>query len=82
MLYADNGSLPICLDKIREWAIPEFAIKGGELIALGLPAGPMVAKTLQAVEAKWVGEDFPAHDRQAAIARQLVADVLLATKKA
>lgn len=82
MLYAEDTGLPACLEKLREWDIPELAIKGGELIALGLPAGPLVARTLQAVEAKWIEEDFPAHDRQAAIARQLVADALSASKKA
>jgi poly(A) polymerase len=82
MLYADDSNLPICLAKLQSWVIPEFAIKGGELIALGLTAGPLVAKTLQAAEAAWITEDFPEQGRQAEIARELVADALSATKKA
>jgi poly(A) polymerase len=82
MLFADDANLPACLGKLRGWKIPEFAIKGGELITLGLPAGPLVAKTLQAVEAQWIEEDFPPEDRQAAIARQRALDALSATRNA
>jgi poly(A) polymerase len=82
MLFAGDANLPECLAKLDDWAIPKIGLKGGDLIALGLPAGPLVAKALQAVEAKWVAEDFPPHERQGKIAAQLVAEALSASKKA
>lgn len=81
MLYADDAMLPECLEKLKEWTIPEMSIKGGDLIAFGLPAGPLIAKTLQAAEVKWVAEGFPPQPRQTEIARQLVAEALSASKK-
>ncbi len=80
MLYADDAALPRCLAKLDGWAIPEMAIKGGDLIRLGLTAGPLIAKTLRTVETQWIAEDFPPHTRQAEIARQLTADALSASK--
>jgi poly(A) polymerase len=80
MLYADDAALPECLAQLEGWSIPEMTFKGGDLIELGLRAGPLVAKTLQAVEAQWIAEDFPPHARQIEIARQLTADALSASK--
>lgn len=82
MLYADNATLPDCLSKLNDWIIPDFEIKGGDLIAMGLPIGNVVAKTLATVETKWVAEDFPSRTRQMEIARQLVETLLSASKKA
>ncbi len=82
MLYADDAELPRCLSKLDEWAVPEMTLKGGDLIGLGLTAGPLVAKTLRAVEAQWITEDFPPLARQNEIARQLAADALSASKNA
>jgi poly(A) polymerase len=72
MLYAGEADLPECLARLEQWDIPTLSIKGGELIAMGLPAGPMVAKTLQAVEAAWIEADFPDKARQRALATQMV----------
>ncbi|WP_395619404.1 CCA tRNA nucleotidyltransferase [Sphingorhabdus sp.] len=72
MLYAGEADLPECLARLEQWDIPTLSIKGGELIAMGLPAGPMVAKTLQAVEAAWIEADFPDAARQRALATQMV----------
>lgn len=82
MLNANDADLPECLAKLEGWSIPVIDLKGGELIGLGLPAGPLVAKTLQAIEANWISEDFPPQARQAEIARQAVAEALSAAKKA
>jgi poly(A) polymerase len=82
MLYASDNDVTACMETLTDWDMPLFGIKGGELIALGLPAGPMIAKTLQTVEAKWIAEDFPPEDRQLAIARACVAEALSADKKA
>ncbi|MFW5634579.1 MAG: CCA tRNA nucleotidyltransferase [Erythrobacter sp.] len=41
------------------WAPPVFPLKGGEIIAQGVTAGPQVAKILRAVERRWIAEGFP-----------------------
>lgn len=41
------------------WQHPTFPIKGGDLIARGVPTGPLVSQTLRAVESEWVREGFP-----------------------
>ena len=45
------------------WEIPTFPLKGGEIVSRGIKAGPKVARTLQAVEARWIDEGFPGADR-------------------
>ena len=52
---------------IKEWEIPSFPLKGGEIVARGVKAGPEVARILQAVEARWVAEGFPPRDRVMAL---------------
>jgi poly(A) polymerase len=66
---------------ISGWTPPTFPIKGGDLVALGLTAGPVVAKTLQAVERQWVEEGFPDAARASAIADQCVAEMLAERKE-
>jgi poly(A) polymerase len=63
------------------WSVPELPIKGGELIARGLRAGPIVAKTLQTIEAQWVAESFPPQDRLVEITNQLVTEALRSERK-
>ncbi|MBA2934172.1 CCA tRNA nucleotidyltransferase [Sphingomonas sp. CGMCC 1.13654] len=58
------------------WQAPRFPLTGGDLIALGLAPGPIVAATLQAVEKKWVKEGFPDRDRLGAMAREAVVAAL------
>jgi poly(A) polymerase len=82
MLYSTDSDLPPCLARLEKWDSPNLSIKGGALIAMGLPAGPMVAKTLQAIEAAWVSEEFPDTERQRQLAAQAVKAALSATKKA
>jgi poly(A) polymerase len=41
------------------WEPPAFPLKGGEIVARGIAAGPEVARILRRVEAAWVGEGFP-----------------------
>jgi poly(A) polymerase len=76
MLYADDAAVQECLVRLEQWDIPTLSIKGGELIVMGLPAGPVVAKTLQAIETSWVAEDFPDAARQRELAVQAVNAVL------
>lgn len=48
---------------LRDWAPPRFPLKGGEIVAMGVTAGPEVARILRAVERQWVDEDFPDRTR-------------------
>lgn len=41
------------------WTPPRLPIGGGDLIKRGLVPGPKVARTLKAIEERWVGEGFP-----------------------
>jgi poly(A) polymerase len=80
LLFAQEDELTDCLAKLANWPVPVFRVKGGDLITRGLTAGPVVAKTLKSIEAKWIAEDFPGDARTTALTDQLVAGALLATK--
>ncbi|PAL21349.1 CCA tRNA nucleotidyltransferase [Sphingopyxis sp. GW247-27LB] len=54
------------------WVPPELPIKGGDIIARGVTAGPEVARILRAVEAAWVAEDFPDAARVGELADQMI----------
>ena len=45
---------------LEGWHKPRLPISGGELIAMGLEPGPVVAATMQAIEREWTGAGFPA----------------------
>lgn len=38
---------------------PTFPLKGGQIVARGVAAGPEVARLMQTVERRWVAEGFP-----------------------
>lgn len=64
------------LQQLDGWLPPSFPVKGGELVAMGLNAGPEVASTLQRSEQQWIDEGFPDAERARQIAFQLVAERL------
>ncbi|KPF93843.1 polynucleotide adenylyltransferase [Novosphingobium sp. AAP83] len=41
------------------WDIPRLPLKGGQIVARGISAGPEVARLLRSVEARWISEEFP-----------------------
>ena len=43
---------------LLDWPIPRLPIGGGSLIARGLPEGPVVARTLRAIEDRWIESGF------------------------
>jgi poly(A) polymerase len=49
------------------WVPPAFPLKGGEIVARGVAAGPQVARLMQTVERRWVAEGFPNSGRIAQI---------------
>ena len=57
---------------LRNFAIRKLPVGGGDLIRRGMVPGPAIARTLQAVERRWVEEDFPGEERLA----QLVDEAL------
>lgn len=45
--------------QVAGWKAPRLPIGGGALIKRGLPEGPLIAKTLRAIEDQWVLAGFP-----------------------
>jgi poly(A) polymerase len=64
---------PAATAALAGWQRPRLRIGGGEIIAMGLAPGPVVARTLQAIESEWAEAGFPAEaPAQRAIARRHV----------
>lgn len=51
------------LSSIDNWQVPELPLKGGEIVARGVSAGPEVARILRRVESRWMEEGFPGRER-------------------
>lgn len=43
---------------LNGWTIPSFPLKGGEIVARGIKAGPEVARVLRQVESGWIAAGF------------------------
>ena len=41
------------------WSPPEMPVNGGDILAIGVPAGPRVGKILKAFETWWISAEFP-----------------------
>jgi poly(A) polymerase len=82
LLFANDADVTDCLVQLAGWQVPEFTFKGGQLIQRGLTAGPLVARTLQAIEKKWAEGGFPSDGEFAALVDQEVALALLSAKNA
>jgi poly(A) polymerase len=81
MLYCeDDHELAKCIAKLSDWDVPKFPIRGADLIAKGLTAGPIIAQTLQGIERQWVADDFPEGAAFTALTDQLIAGALSAIK--
>ena len=63
------------------WVPPALPIGGGALVERGLRKGPEVARTLKAIEDRWIAEGFPDAARVAAIADEAVAQALRAASQ-
>lgn len=57
-LLADADIAPLVA-----WEIPAFPLKGGQIVARGVRAGPEVARLLRQVEDRWIAEHFPDESR-------------------
>lgn len=51
----------------EDWRVPHWPFTGKDVIALGIAAGPDVARILAAAEARWIEEGFPKESRARAI---------------
>ena len=67
-----HGAPDVARD-VTNWPRPRFPLSGGDLIAMGLTPGPIVATTLRVIEQRWVASGFADAD---AIARREVAIAL------
>ncbi|HWF75825.1 MAG TPA: CCA tRNA nucleotidyltransferase [Caulobacteraceae bacterium] len=56
------------LPTARGWTAPKFPLSGDEVMAAGVPKGPLIGEVMREVEAWWVESDFPA-DKLALIER-------------
>jgi poly(A) polymerase len=63
---------PSAVHALSGWDVPELPLKGGDIVARGIAAGPDVARILKAVEAAWVAEDFPDAARVAELVDQKI----------
>jgi poly(A) polymerase len=68
---------PMDAAAIAEWPRPRLPIGGGALIARGITEGPLVARTLRAIETEWIEAGFPQGDAF----ERIVADVLARTAR-
>lgn len=57
------------------WETPRFPLKGGQIVQRGIKAGPEVARTLRAVEDRWIAEGFPDEARALAMLDEELASV-------
>jgi poly(A) polymerase len=68
---------PAMTAALADWQRPRLRLGGGDLIAMGLAAGPIVARTLQAIEREWAEAGFPSEaSAQRALARRHVDHAL------
>ncbi len=82
MLYANDTDLDGCIALLTHWRLPEFPIKGGDIIRRGVTPGPLVAKSLRQIELAWIDEGFPGQPRLDLLIDQTLAQALLADKNA
>jgi len=68
----DEATLAAAFAALTDWTPPKLPISGGDIVALGVKAGPDVARLLRAVEEQWLADGFPERARVEAIALELV----------
>jgi poly(A) polymerase len=52
------GRLSTLLAQATGWTKPVLPVKGADLIAAGLPAGPLIGQMLDRLEESWIGSGF------------------------
>ncbi|MGH7025002.1 MAG: CCA tRNA nucleotidyltransferase [Caulobacteraceae bacterium] len=63
LAWAERGGAAIqwraLLPMARSWSVPSLPLGGAEVMAAGVPEGPLIGKVLAEVESWWVDNDFP-----------------------
>ncbi|HEX8402500.1 MAG TPA: CCA tRNA nucleotidyltransferase [Allosphingosinicella sp.] len=72
----DDQAMAAKLDVLRDWKKPRLALRGGDLIAMGLVPGPIVAGTLREIEREWIARGFPSDEAVMTMARERVERAL------
>ena len=67
---------------LDEWTIPKFPLSGGEIIALGMPAGPQISQIMKLIENRWIAEGFPNQNRVFKMAAEEILASLFAGQEA
>ncbi|WP_017669883.1 CCA tRNA nucleotidyltransferase [Blastomonas sp. AAP53] len=71
LLRAPDAMVSEGLKSLEGWQAPQFPLGGRDILALGVHAGPAVAKVLGEIRQRWIAEDFPEADR----VRQIASEV-------
>lgn len=72
LLRAPKAMLIDGWHSLKGWQVPEFPLSGRDILALGIHAGPDVARALGEIRRRWVAEDFPDDARIREIASEVV----------
>lgn len=71
LLRAPDDALVAGWESLKGWSVPDFPLGGRDILALGIHAGPDVARVLGETRQRWIAEDFPDAARVRAIAADL-----------
>ncbi len=71
---------PEAVKLLDGWVSPKLPLSGGDLIAMGLTPGPVVADTLREVERQWIAAGFPGEAETRALAAQIIVLLLRSTQ--
>ncbi|MYL96887.1 CCA tRNA nucleotidyltransferase [Novosphingobium sp. FGD1] len=63
------------VSSLADWGTPQFPLKGGQIVARGVGAGPEVARIMKHVEDAWVAEGFPDAGRVEALLDKALAEM-------
>jgi poly(A) polymerase len=73
LLRGPDDALAHGWQSLKGWSVPEFPLGGRDILALGIHAGPDVARVLGETRRRWIAEDFPEPERVRQIAAQVAA---------
>ncbi len=80
-LLLDPGTPAGEIAAVRDWPVPEFPIGGKDLLALGVEAGPVVARLLGDIREDWIAAGFPPRETIQRIAAGRVESFLRSSQK-
>ncbi|MDM7956429.1 CCA tRNA nucleotidyltransferase [Blastomonas sp.] len=71
LLRGPDDALSDGWQSLTGWSVPDFPLGGRDILALGIHAGPDVARVLGETRRRWIAEDFPDVARIRAIATEV-----------